>query len=880
MPPDVVSNLNALSPLLARSGANYALADPILKLRDGQKKPDSKLQDVIQKLYKAKLKEHEETWNQLNGMSQLISFYCRGEFQLQRNPRSFGYYVRPLSQNEQRQQPPNLIRVYRHFCVAKIMATNPNVRISAGDDDPRSIAAAQLARPMVDYWESQFYTARFNWRLALHKLNNGTSITRVRWNPYAEGPNASRFDVEDDDELQLGKGLGECADCDHQGEAQEFQNPELEYGAQCPQCGSNAVDVTEPAKSPLSRIKQGQSQNIGAPEISLVPMPACRWDLAKDMEDSSWAIIRHRIKVGDVKMLLGDAILPDTQSSEDKGLEILQSLAYAGIGGSSKDDTRQNDKSPTVAEFWVSPEDFADISIEGGKTVDGHELPSGRMSDIFKSPICIVGLNDMSLQIGIYYEKHRDQIVTGPWQMEADSGAGWGINDLTHTQKRLNRWDGHVDQGLAATATPTVLIDKRYLDDDQSGYLFKPGTTIKLNLTQLPTGAKLSDAMHVAAPGNVNAQYLAQGKHLTDMLQLQSFAMEFSDQLNGVDSKTATGSQIVSHLAGSLYGPVSEVIGGERVRIAEIIVALNRKHDPVGRYYPNANGVRGRVVSGKDIQGKLVFELMEDSQVPVTPFTKRQDQIAFVTGMGGIEAILALKQADPAMLREWAKVANVKLGAEDSDVVSSICLDRYQQMEDKLKAGVTDPNELIASISPQPSKYEPKHHEKREWWSDFLDSREGLEAPMPLRTACGMMYELHVQLEAQRDNPLAIAKGWTQGLGQAAMAAPTALGQAALQQGAQPGQPDPAQEQQAQAQQQQADHEHEATVQDAQMQQERELKGAEIEAENTRTQTDLVKTAMQHQHERQTQKDDIASKEKLAKLAAQKAKQTAAKVKK
>lgn len=849
---DSPAKLSALSPLLARSGHNYALSEPILKLRDGQKQTSSKLNDAIRKLYKAKMAYHANTWDQLNGMGQLNQLYSRGEFYLQRNPRSFGYYVRPLTQTETRQQPPNLIRVYRHFCVSKIMATNPNVRISAGDDDPRSISSAQMVRPMVDFWESQFYKARYNWRLALSKLNNGTSITRVKWNPLAVGPSASRFNVDEGEDLQLGKGYGECLDCPHQGDAEEFQNPELEYGAQCPQCGSNAVDVTLPEKSPTSQVSQGEAQNIGAPEISIVPMAACRWDLAKDAEDSSWMIIRHRIKLGDVKLLLGDAILPDTESSQDKGLEMLHSLAYAGIGGDSANDKREYDKSPTASEFWASPEDYADIEIEGGRTIDGDELPAGRMSNVFKNPVCFVGLNDQSLNIGIFGERHRDQIVTGQWQVEEDSGAGWGINDLTHTQKRLNRWDGHVDKGLAATATPTVLIDKRYLDDDQSGYLFKPETTIKLNLTQLPPGAKLQDAMYVHEPGSVNAQYLAQGKHLTDMLQLQAFALEFSDQIAGLDSNTATGSQIVSHLAGSLYGPVAEVIGEERVRIAEIIVELNRKYDPVGRYYPNGNGVRGRVVSGKDVRGKLVFELMEDSQVPVTPITKRQDQIAFVQGVGGIQAIAEGMQAIPKIMNRLAKTAGVILEEEDADVVSSLCLDRLQQMEDKFKAGVVDPQELVDSIQPPPSVCEPKHSEKKAWWGSFLDLREGLESPLPVRQAAEQMFWLHLKLESQQANPEAAAKGMTQGIGVAAAQAPSAIGQQMLQQGQpQPGQPDPAQEAVAAREAQDAEHQHEGAI-----------TTMKIDAENKRT---AAQMALDDEHK----KLDIASAEKTAKLNAQ-----------
>lgn len=874
--------LSALAPLLTRSGINYALADPILRLRDGAKKTNSKLHDAVKQLYAAKRKDNSSTWDQVYGLAQLNALFCRGEFMLSRNPRSYGYYPRRMAENEFRQQPPNLIRVYRHVCASKIMSTNPNVRISAGDDDPRSIASAQLVRPMVDYWESQFYKARFNWRVANDKLNNGTSIIRVRWNPCAEGPSANRLDA---DEQEGGDdGFGECSDCSHQGPADDFQDEQLSYGGQCPKCGSNAVEVTPGQKQVLSKISQGEPANIGAPEICRESLFACQWDATRDMEESTWAIIRHRATPGLVKLLVGDAILPDSPSSDDRGLEILRSLAYFGI---APDTGRDNDKSPTIAEFWIGMEEMAELQIEGGKTVSGHDLPSGRMSDVFRQPVCIVGLNDMSLQLGIFYERHREQIVTGQWQVEADSGLGWGINDLTHTQKRLNRWDGHVDKGLAATATPTVLIDPRYLaDPDDESYLFKPGKVVRLNLSQLPVGSKLPDMMHVAQPGAVNAQYLAQGKHLMDMIQLQSFALEFSDQVAGLDSNTATGSQIVSHLAGSLYGPVSEVIGEERVRIAEILVNLNRKHDPVGRYYPNKGGVRGRVVSGKNIQGNLVFELMEDSQVPVTPLTKKADQVSFIQGIGGIAALAEGMQAIPKIMNRMAKTAGVQLDDEDSDDISSICLDRLQQMEDKLSAGVTDPRELVASIMPQPSVIEPKHADKREWWSKFLDLREGLEAPMPIRAAAEGMYALHLQLESQKNNPEAIAKGWTQGLAAAAAQAPAALGMQALQ-GGQPGAPDQAAQQQHEQQQQGADQSHEAQ-QNAQQQQQDEarqaddhaheaaLKTMEIGAENQRTQVDAAMTIAQQQHEKETQQREIASREKLAKLAAQKAKTTKA----
>ena len=833
------NNLNTLSPLLARAGANLALAKPILDLRDGQKKQQSKIHDAVKKLYLAKLKEESATWDEWISWKSLIVLYCRGEYFLQKNPRTPGYYVRPVADAANRQKAANLINTYRHMCLSKITSTNPNVRISAGDDDPRSIASAQNARPMIDYWESQFYKARYLQRSGLHKLNAGISITRVRWNPLASGPTAPRYSIEDGDDFQLGGGHGECLDCDHQAEAAEFQNPDLEYGAQCPQCGSNAVDVSMPAKAPMSQVKQSGTENFGAPEISLIALEGCRWDLTKDFEESDWGIIRHRIKPGDLKILLGDAILPNTESSDLRGLQMLHNLAYPGnaVQGAK----RTYDKSPTACEFWVSPSDLAELETEGGKTVDGEDLPAGRLDKVYgNKPVCFVGLNDMSLIIGTYQEHTgREQLVTGQWQVEADSGAGRGIQDSAATQRRYSRWDGHIDQGLAATATPAVFVDKRLLDDDQSGYIFKPATTIKLNLTQMPPDYDMRRGVHVGSPGAMNNQAIEYGqKHLMDMFQLQTFNLEFSDNLMNVDPRTLGGSQLASNLANSLYGPVGQIIGEERVAVAEKIYNLVKRYDPVGRFYPGKNGSRGRTVSGQDLEGNLVFELIEDSVVPTTPFTRRQDLGAFVTSMGGITEIANGMSTIPNTMREFAKVANVKLEAEDADTVSTICLQRLEQMEEKLKAGVIDPNELVASIKPPPSTVEPKQKEKRDWWSAWLDLPEGLESPLPLRQAAEAMYWLHENNDSKTGAQLSTNAGLVQGSGQAAAMAPAAIGQKMLE--GNQAQPDPAQEAEAERQLQEDQHHHEAATQAIKLQQERDIKGAEIDAEDRRTAAELT----------------------------------------
>lgn len=782
----------ALSLALNRSGQNMAPVEPLLKLRDGEKKHESKVQKAVKELYDVKMKHEKSTWDELYSMGQLVALFIQGKQLLQKKPYGAGYYVRPVAGDDTySQKAMNLMGFYAQACISKVMAANPNVNIRPGDDTPESIASAQDVRPMVDFYESKFYTARFSWREGLHALQNGIYIHRIDWDPFAEGGPVSQYKNVEQGETQLGGGFGECFDCDYAGEAGDFQQNEMVLGGVCPKCGSGAVQVTGAEPQPTSKVSQGDKVNFGEPRITTLPFPACRWDLSKDAEDSTWFIYRQRISVGAIKLLIGDAIIPDTKSSEDIGLDLLHALAYSGqaMNGQSSQDAfkRKHDIQPTMVEFWASPEDYADIQLEGGKTVSGHDLPSGRMSDIYKGPVCFVGLNDMSFLTGIFTEKHCDQIVSGQWLMESDSGAGRGMQDTAAVQRRFNAGDGQLYQGMAASATPAVMTDLRLLKQEQSHYLFQPGKNIDINLSMLPPNFKLGDAFYQGSPGQVSNQYVQYVQtFLRDMFQLSSLVTEFSDGLIGVDNRTATGAQITAALANSLFGPMLMVKGQARVRIAEIVVELHRKHCPVPRYFPGKEGGAGRSVSGGQIKGKLIYELQQDSQLPTTPFTRQTDIRAGIEAMGGIEGVLTLKKADPPMFRKFAADFNWKTEPQDSDAIATLCLARLEQMKQNLTAGVTDPAVLVEQLRPPVSVVEPKHVEKQAWWSEWMDLKDAQEADDILRESAVAMYWKHANFETEKQMPQAANAGMVEAAG----AAPMAMGAAALQQ----QQPEPEQE--------------------------------------------------------------------------------------
>lgn len=795
-------NFTALSVPLSRTTPNLAPAKPIADAIRNKKvnKNPTKFEEAFRKWYQAKTNYEKVSRDEAISMGQLVALFINGDQLLQRRPWGPGYYVRQLAGDDTYQQKAiNVMRFYYQCCETKFTSSNPTVTMRPGGDEPIDTASAQAARPVVDYRESQFYTSKFSRRECLYGATNGMFIHRVRWNPFkgewmAQSRSVSQQSVKSDD------GWGECAECQHQDIASEF--PETPTGDQCPNCGSAAVDMRRPQMQNLPQVSIGAPRPIGEPEIIQTPFAGWYWDMAKDLEESPWAIYVQRVTPGAISLMLGDLTLPDTSSSDNKGLDVVHALAYGGqaFAGSTGTSQRQTyDKRPTMSEAWVPDEEYADWEIEEGETICGMKMPGGKMKNSFKGPICVVSMNDASLIVGTYAnETHQDEVVTGQWFMKSDSGGGRGLQDTAAVNKRLNAVDGQVYQGLAGTATPAIMVDRSILRDAaQSDYLFKPNTTIDVNLNLLPPGLGLKDAFALGTPGNVNQQYIQYGSvYLKDMLQVTSLVTEFSDFMS-IDNRTATGAQITSALANSLFGPLLQTKGEARVRIAKIIVKLEAKYGSQSRYFPGKEGVRGRNVGRQDLRGKVIYELEQNSELPTTSFSKQADIRSLIESMGGIEGMLMLKAQDPAMFRSFVAPFNIHVESEDADVISTICLERLEQMEANLDAGVDDPMMLVDSIRPPVSQYEPKHIEKRDWWGAWLDLDTSRKAPLTIRQAAEQMYIKHQNFDTQLKMPQAVNKGLVAGTEIAATQAPSALGQMALQ-GGQPGQPDQA-----------ADHAHE-----------------------------------------------------------------------
>lgn len=844
------ASITALSVPLSKSAPNFAPAKPIQDAIQNKKlnKNPSRFEQAFREWYTAKMNHEKAAWDEMVSMAQLVALFRKGNQLLQRRRYGPGWYVRPV-QNEDttRQTALSFMGFHSQVCESKIMAANPTVNMRAGDDTPEAIAAAQACRPVVDFYESEWYTAKFSRREAIRFLTDGIVIHQVRWNPFLGGYHVADRTVTHEDVTT--EGGGECLDCNHEGSAEDFNG---QYGAECPECRSPAVDVRQPIHQQLARIGMGQPQPMGEPEIISSPFAAWRWDLSLDLELSPWAIKRQYITHGAIKLMLGDVSIPDSPSSDQWGLDVIRALTYSGqafAGSSAAEGRRQESTRPTLAECWLSPEEQAMIEVDEGETIAGVTMPKGRLSDFFKGDwCCVAALNDGALVAGLYgRESHQTEVVTAQWFMDAESGGGRGMEDTAAVQRRFNQVDGQIYQGLATTATPSVITDMSILKEDQGRYLFRPGENIDVSLAMLPPNTTLKDAFFIGNPGQINPQYIQYGyTYLNQMAQVSSLITEMSlgnnGSLVGVDNRTATGAQITAALANSLFGPMLQSKGQSRVEIAKKIVALVAKHDVGGRYYPGKGAAKGRMIDPNSLKGRVVFELVANSELPVTPFSQQTDVRAMVESLGGIEGVMALKQGDPPMFYQLAKPFNFKSDSESEDDVSNLCLGRLEQMKSNLQAGVNDPQMLVEMIRPTVRQTEPKHDEKARWWSDWQDLQSAQEAPEELRQAAENMFWLHKNLATQRQIPEAVNKG----LVQAAAQAPAAMGAAALQPQEQ-GQQDGSQQIDSDERMQDQEHDHEMELKDKES--ESQARVARIQQEGQ-----LASTALQGKQQLELEK--------------------------
>lgn len=770
-----------------RGSANFAPLKPLQSL--GQKDAKSHyVCDALKERFQHYIKYEETTRRDLLAGGELLAKFLQGDQILKRNPFDSGYLViRPKRKDGSEKRALNLTQYYISRILEKLNSSEPDISVKPATDSESDRLTAKGCNTIVDFYESRWYPAGIaRVREELHRLVWGNSIHRIRHDAQAQGVQVLR-DIVDQVPVQLGVGAGYCGECEHVGGAGEFMSEAGEFA--CPKCGSNAVNVEQPAQEMMPSVVGQEAVNLGELVLDHLEIPGCWWDLRVEPEDSRWFIYQRRVGLAQVRSLLGSVTLAD--SDDDIGLQTIERLSYLGqaIDGAAKarGGTWINKEQVTISEMWLPPEDLFDIKVKGNEeTVGGQAFEEGQtLGDLFPNGCVAVGLNGFKHVVGLYAENHQEHISSAPYFMRPNSGFGRGAVDIVEVQRRFNRLDSQQLDYMDAAATPATIYDPEIINADDTEYIGKAKANIPANLRLLPENRGLDDAIKQltpqSAPGSMvqyTQMFLAKAfstiSHATDVDQ---------GGMMGVGDRTAREAMIVDANANSIFSPMLLAKAGQRQRNAELLLPLYRKHFPIERRFP-LSGKYGRMqgvsVAAADLQGQVTFEIVPGSQLPQNTIVKQARTTEFFGLFGGIPPYLQAKAQAPEMIATLEKLYNVQTDERGYDVVATVCERRmeilrqvsslpgfdWETLQAALDAPMNPQSDVLIQLATQQMSQlmgssaivpeEPDHAPKMYWFSLWLDEDEGQEAPIQLRLLVRLLIRIHLQNDGTQKAAFAV----------------------------------------------------------------------------------------------------------------------------
>lgn len=787
-----------------RSGANYAPLLPLLSLQKENPKSHY-LTDAIKERWNHFYNNSttKSTWQEMVKVGKFTGRILQGDQQLVPNPWTNGWLAIKLPrEDDSTERALNLMQFYISNCISKDLLSNPDVVVKPGRDTDQSKGSAKAAGVIVDHYEEKFFDPWFVIQECLLKYCFGTWITRLRHDPGIKGITAMR-EITENRTITMGEGSGWCGDCGASGAAEDFTAQEGEGCApteQCPACGSGAVMVTPAATAEMPVVTGQQEVELGDLVLDELPFPYCRWDLLVRPEDSSWFGYERRVPLGAIRRLLGPVRFAGGSGGNDFAIDAVKALAYSGLSLEGKGQRNHqkflNSDEVNLCELWLSPDDYADITVKGDEQSIASEegqadpLPVGAsLADVFPDGLVAVGVNGMHTLLGLYAEKHVDCLASGVWHAKPMSGAGRGVQDVVEVQKRLNRLDSQALDFMDSVATPATLGLKGAIDDDQAGYLGKPRANIMIELSKLPEGAKLSDVVSQlpaqSVPGQM-IQYIQQ--FLTQAFSTTSHQTDFSNGgLMDQRNDTAHGAAIADANAKSVVAPMMAIKALHRKNVAKQVVRMYGHCFPLERYFPLAGKhgeQQGVYLAGTVLQGAdrdLLFEVVPESELPENSASKINRTVNFFSLFGGFPQYMQAKQQDPVAVANLERLWNIQMDDDGGfDVTAQLGRRMLDQMQSAVKTAQSspimaagamapmpiDPMGILAAIKPPPSIIWPDLPGLVRWLQHWSISDEALKSPMELLMAVELLAQQLFQMGGLQQGAMAAQAAQVQGAGQ------------------------------------------------------------------------------------------------------------------
>jgi hypothetical protein len=702
------AQINAANNVLPlRPGVNYAPLEPFLELRDKKKEISHHyLTDAIIERYQDCMAQHQETWQDLISVGHLTTLFIQGKQNLKFNSLANTYFSVPVNQrNSEKFKVTPIMRFYQQNWESRYMSSNPRIKVAPGREDDRCAQAAKAAQTVSEHFAKKFYTARFNRDEIMELCGFGTRVNQIKWNAGVKGFKAFR-EIFEDHNFTVNAGAGQCFEpaCAYKGTGAEFFARDKSIAA-CPKCNSFNVYAEPPVEQSIPVLSGKEEINLGAPVLRGLAFPSNRWDLRFTAEESSWFIHEEFAPLGALQLLVGDVMLPDSilgnvESGHNFGLDCIESLARMGIAIGGKTNAFGSDEAEAasslyrekvkITEFSMSPEDYADVKIEGDEqTIGGVKLPRGARLVDFAPEGAVAVIVNGSMLWGFYPEKggaaHKKELSTGVMFNRQYSGAGQGMADTVELQKRLNETDSQGYAAMRHQATPAVFYPEGAIGKAYLQYIGKPDVAVPINFSSLPQTLQIRSIQDIISSPRVGAIdtgiLMFYQQNLRDMMGITSGNTYQNGAMAGVKNTTATGARISDANQESLFLPMLQSKGDVRVREAELLVAQYKVFVPVAQYFPLSGkfgAQQGVWLSGADLDNDVSFEIVKDSELPRNRYTMRDDIDRFFLTVGGAAGLDNLMKTNPKFANELVDKYGLDFEINSYDEVEQICRQRYE----------------------------------------------------------------------------------------------------------------------------------------------------------------------------------------------------------
>jgi len=731
-----------------------------LKETNGHNSPFSThyIAEAIREKYQTLVKQDETSWREMISTGQLIALFIEGKQILDWNPYSGQYTPRKLKRTDpSKVKAVNYMQYYCTMWQEKWGDSTPDIILGANSNKDQDIARTRKANIVVDHLEYEMYDVWYNYHEGLMAQIFGWYGNRVR-TCNKSGKMVQRPIIEEK-EVSIGEGYGKCYDCEFSGGTfNSLQISATDAMPMCPECGSTAVNYEPPVTQLIPSVTGQESFRLPKIIAEQLPFPACRWDIRFRAEDSSWFLYEQQVNPNAVRRALGNVRLPEGETPNTLGMDVIASLAAMGapMGGRSATggvNKQESGDKCTVSELFLGPDDLYDITVRGDEqTVDGQMLPVGaRLNEVFPNGACFVGLNGFNLITGIHAEHHSESVTSGVYHMKPLSGTGRGVGDAVEGQKRSNRFDSQIVRFMQTRATPATLHMEGAIPADKMHLLGQPDVNIPVSMQNFP---EVRDIRQLVSPmqgesvGGDIMQYTYQ--HLQNFMQL-AYHTTIAGGVTaaGVKNDTATYADIADQASRGLFSPALNIKADVYLKTAKKAFDLWCKVNPVKQFVPfksaGKSGSRGIEVSGEDVQGEYRWETVPGTELPRNRLIKRKETAAFFSIFGGAIPYFQAKEQFPQETAELEREFDMDFADPNYDEIGEGCrarfemakglLDQSSQMREEamqmygVELPPADPMMIMPEVQPSMLVTESNLPEKAKWFSNMLDTDEGVIMP-------------------------------------------------------------------------------------------------------------------------------------------------------